>query len=196
MRAVTFAQKDVIEFVDANFVATWYNQDPRTYPPTSPGAVNSNIACNCLAPQGIARGAEARQALVKANNLPPGTGATNVKIFFCTHDGKILNYLQGHWTPKEFVQHARFALSLLKIYEENSGSNVQGDLIKFHRECEQGHREAAAKAQRELQGSPNRQPLVEELNAQTIRAQCHVLSVQRLLQDPKPYMREDVRILR
>lgn len=189
MRAVTFADDDTIAFMKKNFVSTWYNQQPRVYPPTSPNAVNAHILCDCLVAHGIAKGAIAARALPKAT-LPPGTGAGNVKIFFCTPEGETLNYLQGHWTPTEFRQHAQFALALLKIHDAG-GPGTRENMVKLHHECEQGHREAARKAQEELRNSPRNQRLIEEINAQNIRANCHELSVQRLLQDPRPFMRED-----
>ncbi len=194
MRAVTFAQTEVVDYLHRNFISTWYNQQPRVYPPTSPAAVNDHIACGCLASHGIAKGAR-QEALRRPDlNLPPGTGAGNVKIFFCTADAAIVNYLQGHWTPKEFVQHADFALALLKLH--GSSPSDREAMTKLHRECKQVHVEASRKAQQELQASPAQRKLVEEVNAQNIRAQCHDLSIQRLLQDPQSHMREDLRILR
>jgi hypothetical protein len=194
MRAVTFAKDDVVDYMRKNFVSTWYNQAPQTYPPTSRFAVNHAIACNCLAEQGVAKGASAKRVLPNVN-LPPGTGAGNVKIFFCTPDGEIINYLQGHWTPKEFVEHAEFARSLMEIYSAG-GAGVRQEMIRLHHLCAQGHQTAAEKAQRELQQSPGDRRLTEEINAQRIRSQCHELTVQRLLQDPSRYMHEDLAVLR
>lgn len=196
MRAVTFAQTEVIDYLSRNFVSTWFNQQPRVYPPTSPGAVNDHIACGCLAVHGLVKGQPAREALRRPDlNLPPGTGAGNVKIFFCTPEAGILNYLQGHWTPKEFTQHADFALALLKL-NDAGGTDARVEMTRLHRECRQVHLDAARQAQQQLQTRRGDRRLQEEVNAQNIRAQCHDLSLARLLHDPRSFMQEDVRILR
>jgi hypothetical protein len=205
MRTVTFSQTDVIRAIETNFVPTWFNQAPGQYPVLTHGAaiaagVREKVACDCLSAQGVRKEAARGAALPKAT-LPPGAGGTNVKIFFCTPDGRILNYLQGHWTPKEFTDHAAFSLELMKIYERGgSDSNLRDDITDMHRQCEQVHVREVERLQNLLRIArltPERVAQTQqEINAQNIRAQCHRIAVQRLLQDPKPYMNNEQRVLR
>jgi hypothetical protein len=204
MRTVTFSQPDVIRTMETNFVSTWFNQAPEQYPILSHTAaiaagVREKVACDCLSAQGVRKEAARGAALPKAT-LPPGAGGTNVKIFFCAPDGRILNYLQGHWTPREFTDHAAFSLELLRVYERGGNENdLRQDITDMHRQCEQGHVREAQRLQQELRGgglTPGQVARAqEEINAQNIRAQCHRIAVQRLFRDPKPYMNSEQRVI-
>lgn len=43
-------------------------------------------------------------------NFPQGTGNTNVTMFFCSSDGRVLSHLEGFWAPAAFVREARYVL--------------------------------------------------------------------------------------
>jgi hypothetical protein len=88
---VTFSDPAVREILNREFICAWANSNPEL--------PSSNFGI--IPPEGM----EWRR------NFPQGTGNTNVTLFFCTSDGRVLHHMEGCWGPTAFVREAGYVLA-------------------------------------------------------------------------------------
>jgi hypothetical protein len=91
MRAVTFADLNLVEYLQQNFVLLWHNQSAEL--------------------PGIA-GVQQKYTPEQAKAYPEGGGGGNVRTYFCTADGAVAYYLEGYWGSERYLAEARFAQGL------------------------------------------------------------------------------------
>ena len=171
MRAVTFSKPEVIRRMNEKFVVTWFNQAADLFPakPAGPNDCQPQVSQHYL------------------DSFPDGGGGANVKIFFCTPQGRIVHFIQGHYRPSTFLEEMDFATKLLASNTSGDSKRFAPVLAKAHRE----RRQALAK-QRELAGTaePAADVRAHRLLIQLfhLRERNHETALTRLLRDPKEYM--------
>jgi len=89
MRTVTFANLDLAQYLERNFILVWDNQAP--YP-----AANNQEA---LAQREMA-------------SYPEGSGGSNVRSYFCTANDEIVLLLEGYWSAERYLALAKFVREL------------------------------------------------------------------------------------
>jgi hypothetical protein len=94
MRAETLAEAEVIGFLQKHFVLAWSNLLPELF-----GAADPNAD-------------PPKYPVEQTRDLPEGAGGGNIRIYFCTADGKIVHQVLGLWRIQRFLDECRFALSL------------------------------------------------------------------------------------
>ncbi len=104
MRAETFANAKVVEFVNKTFVPVWYNH--------SPDEQNS--------------GNLAQYTPAQKKVYPEGGGRGNLRMFFVDSDGTILSEIQGYWSVERFMVEAKWSLELTK----DNRKKMHGDRAK------------------------------------------------------------------
>ena len=162
MRTVTFSRSAVQALLDDRFVSTWHNQAPDVFP------VGSGDPQKASYPQSY------------YDEFPDGAGGANVKLFFCTFEGKIVHYTQGYLTPESLKVEAEFALGLLK----NTKKPAKATLKAAHAAMIQSLRKELRGLQTRERTPANtrKQPLLQ------VRVFNHQLAEERLLEDPKTWM--------
>ena len=170
MRTVTFSRPEVNRVINERFVCTWFNQASDLFPGKPGNGVD-------------------RQPPVSGHylqNFPDGAGGPNVKIFFCTPEGQIVHFIQGYYSPDTFLEEARFALRLL--------SSPPGDLQKLHEKRLVAISEEGRRLQvKPVPGDPAKQLGHKRRVALLgVMAGNHKTAMGRLLQDPKPFMVNEV----
>lgn len=89
MRAVTFSDARVADYMQRHFVASWKNIRPEVK--FKRGQYDDRRSKRSLA------------------RLRSGAGETNICAFVATAEGKILHVVQGYAKPEEFLRELRFA---------------------------------------------------------------------------------------
>lgn len=87
MRTVTFADPEIVDFLNQSFVPVWLNHSPDIYPGIAPADQ----------PQVVY--SEAEMAA-----YPEGGGGGNIRSFFCSPEGRILHNTQGYWSPELYLR--------------------------------------------------------------------------------------------
>lgn len=88
MRVGTLEKKQVIEHLSEHFVLVAHNQLPQLY-------------CNCEA---STTGSGEAEGQYPSNQMKvnEGAGGGNVRTFFCTPEGRVVNYLAGYWKEEKY----------------------------------------------------------------------------------------------
>lgn len=97
LRTVTFSDPEVRRALDTQFVVTWFNQAKQLFP-GGPAAASDH------------------QPQVSEHYLrtfPDGAGGSNVRMFFCTPDARVVHSIEGYYRPATFLQEVAFARELL-----------------------------------------------------------------------------------
>lgn len=79
MRAVTFADARLVDYLKRHFVLLWHNQAPEA--PSPPPA-------------------DSRE---ETTVYPEGSGGSNLRAYVCNADGTICYVLEGYWGPERFL---------------------------------------------------------------------------------------------
>ncbi len=69
-----------------------------------------------------------------AMNVNNSSGHHNVQMFFMTPDGRILNALPGYWNPVHFLEEAKLAVKLGRLYVSKKFSRAEKNekFLDFH----------------------------------------------------------------
>ncbi len=124
MRADTLAAAEVVGTLDSHFIIAWHNLLPELYGKASPTAA-----------------APPRYTPENVRAVPEGSGGGNIRVYFCTPQGRVVHETIGYWKQHAFLGEVRVALDLL------SQSRDQAE--RFHRERQRaltGQQEAALAA--------------------------------------------------
>lgn len=98
MRVVTLFEPTTQKYLGEQFVLVTHNQLPQLY------CTSSTIDAtreNPYPPEQLAVAHE-------------GAGGGNVRSFFCTPDGRVVNYVAGFWGPRRFLAEADWSLTRMK----------------------------------------------------------------------------------
>ncbi len=87
MRTVTFADPEIVDFLNENFVPVWLNHSPEIY--------------QGLAPQDQPQAAYSPAEMAA---YPEGGGGGNIRSYFCGPDGRIVHNTQGYWGPELYLR--------------------------------------------------------------------------------------------
>ena len=119
MRTVTFSQPTVAGFMNANFVSTWKNIQPRPkFPPEK------------------TQSPRIRKLVMER----PGTGPTNICAYIATADGKILHVIQGYAGPELFLRELRFGMEAARELKARSDAKkLKPFYARRRRELSRGH---------------------------------------------------------
>lgn len=97
MRADTLADAEVIGYLNQHFVIAWSNLLPELYgnaDPNAPAPPNYN-------PDHV-------------KSVPEGAGGGNIRVYFCTPQGRVVHQVIGYWKATRFLEEARLAVELLQ----------------------------------------------------------------------------------
>ncbi|HEX6813183.1 MAG TPA: hypothetical protein VF384_16285 [Planctomycetota bacterium] len=96
---MTFSDPEVCRLLDTQFVSTWHNQAQDLFPgkPGAPGDHQPAVSEHYL------------------RTFPDGAGGGNVRMFFCTPDGRIVHGIEGFYRPETFLAEVAFAQQLLAV---------------------------------------------------------------------------------
>lgn len=108
MRAETLADAEVIGYLNEHFVIAWSNLLPELYGNAEPNA-----------PPPPSYNAD------HVRSLPEGAGGGNIRVYFCTPQGRVVHQVVGYWKPARFLEEARQATELLAQKPEHV-ARVQG----------------------------------------------------------------------
>ena len=97
MRVVTLFEPNTQKYLAEHFVLVTHNQLPGLY--CSSSTIDATAA-NPYPPEQLAVAHE-------------GAGGGNVRSYFCTPDGRVVNYVAGFWEPERFLNEADWALARL-----------------------------------------------------------------------------------
>jgi hypothetical protein len=91
MRVGTLFEPETAAFLDRHFVLVRHNQLPQLY------CGDGIDVSKKYSPEQLATAVD-------------GSGGGNVRSYFCTADGRVINYVAGRWSPEKFLREARWAL--------------------------------------------------------------------------------------
>lgn len=94
LRENTLANAEVLGELHNHFIVAWDNLLPELYPDTGGPPKGYN-------PEHVA-------------SVPEGAGGGNIRIFFCTPDGKVVHQVIAYWKPESLLAEIRFARRLLE----------------------------------------------------------------------------------
>ena len=159
MRTVTFSRPDVQALLDDRFVSTWFNQAPNVFPVGSSESQKSSYPKSYY------------------TNFPDGAGGANVKLFFCTPDGKIVHFAQGYLKPETLRVEAEFALQLLKLKDPTKAQLIAAHTTRIA---------ALQKEDTAIQTKGCKLAPADALKVQLLRFRVnnHRLAQARVLEDP------------
>ena len=163
MRTVTFSRPTVQALLDDRFVSTWFNQAPDIFPEGSGDPQKTAYPQNYY------------------DKFPDGAGGANVKLFFCTPDGKIVHFTQGYLKAETLKVEAEFALRLLKMKKPTKARLKAAHQARV-KDLQRQLKKLQSKACKQTRENALAQSLLN------IRVYNHQLAQERLLQDPESYM--------
>lgn len=97
MRADTLADAEVIGFLNQHFVIAWSNLLPELYGNADPHAAPPPS----YDPE-------------RVKGVPEGAGGGNIRVYFCTPQGRVVHQTVGYWKAPRFLEEARRAVELLQ----------------------------------------------------------------------------------
>jgi hypothetical protein len=181
MRTVTFSNPEVNRLLNERFVCTWYNQASSVFPakPASPADKQPPVNDDYL------------------QNFPDGSGGPNVKLFFCTPEGRIVHFIQGYYRPATFQAEARYALEVLSTVTQPGMAEGRLRAVLAARHAE---RRASWEAERRcLEAEPpdaeGRLAWNQRRALLAVLARNQEVTAERLLHDPKGYMVNEVHVI-
>lgn len=92
---MTLSDAKVDKFLDKYFVRGWTNIEGK---------------------KDYAGSSNKHEPTFAARTVTNGSGHHNVQMFFLTSDGKVLNALPGFWNPPHFLEEAKLAVNLGRLY--------------------------------------------------------------------------------
>ena len=97
LRTVTFSDPEVRRALDTQFVVTWFNQARDLFPgePAAAADHQPQVSEHYL------------------STFPDGAGGSNVRLFFCTPDARVVHSIEGFYRPATLLQEVAFARELL-----------------------------------------------------------------------------------
>lgn len=156
MRTVTFADEEVVDFLNEKYVVVWNNHNPETE----------------------GRGVQSKYTREEMDAYPEGGGNGNLRTYIVNGDGAIVSEVQGYWSAKRFLEEARFGLELTvenaaKKHQERRAALEQqareleqanpGELQKPIRESKVRREIAAIRLLLNGHGAPQRRDIVKTL---------------------------------
>jgi hypothetical protein len=90
MRSMSFADRRLVDLLNAKFVVVWNNEDPGR----------------------AARGVQASYSAAEMAAYPEGGGGSNLHTVVAAPDGTVLEILQGYWSADLLLEELEFALGL------------------------------------------------------------------------------------
>ncbi|MBI2921111.1 MAG: hypothetical protein HYY18_08515 [Planctomycetes bacterium] len=137
MRTVTFANTELADHLNANFVLVWFNHAPQFL--------------EGQAPEGQSQPAYTPEEIAA---YPEGGGGGNIRAFYCRPDGVIAHATQGWWGPATLRAEADRALGFLRATDpDDARTEARARLL-----ADADRLETADPAERErpLRDAPNR----------------------------------------
>ena len=135
---MTLSNEKVKAFLDANFVRGWINIEGKT-----PYAGKSNTHLPGY----------------PAKSVYNCSGHHNVQMFFLTSDGRVVHSLPGYWAPQYFMEEARLAVQLAKLYyAKNLSIDERSATTAAYRDSTTATSRSASRAISNARGASSRAP--------------------------------------
>jgi hypothetical protein len=146
MRHVTFAEPELVDYLNRHFVLVWHNQSPELY---------------------AEGGKQETPSASQAAAYPEGGGGGNVRCYFCSADGRVATYLEGYWQPASFLTEAKSASEICQQLAQAAPSSGAQVVVKHLANRRQELAVRRAGVQRQLQEKLS-QGLAGEIDAARI----------------------------
>jgi hypothetical protein len=118
MRVVTLFEPATQQFLSEHFVLVTHNQMPELY--CSSSTIDATVS-NAYPSEQLAAAHE-------------GAGGGNVRSFFCTADGRVVNYVAGFWGPSRFLAEANWSLDRMRTDAATTARDHREQIDDYERQ--------------------------------------------------------------